>query len=300
MGKNSRRIAFVSLAVLAAVSTPAHAQGYPGFGVPPGWDLFGESVNCSLAPKWDRDASSYRGPALIKRQNEPSRLQFQLYTDMGEVDQQTQLAFVIDGKTFPATFDRAMGRAVISPVPSAFDRAYRAGQRLSVTVDGKEVYQMSLAGSAAAMRALDRCVAEVEVKPLPMVPMIRTVPAPPPPVPVKRIPPPAPPSPPPPPPKPTLARSAVAINPGLWIGEGDYPKSALRAEEEGLVGYQLDIRKSGSVKRCTVTRSSGSAELDERTCKRVKSRARFEPALDEKGKRTVGSYIGSVRWTLPY
>jgi protein TonB len=50
---------------------------------------------------------------------------------------------------------------------------------------------------------------------------------------------------------------------------------------------------------CAVTASSGFAGLDKATCDTVKRRARFEPATDQTGARTTGSFSGSVSWQIP-
>ena len=88
--------------------------------------------------------------------------------------------------------------------------------------------------------------------------------------------PPAPPAPP-LPLRPLKARGAVS---GLISIDFDYPAAAVRAGEQGDVGYRLDVGPNGRVTRCTVTASSGSAILDSETCRMLTARARFTPATD--------------------
>ena len=129
-------------------------------------------------------------------------------------------------------------------------------------------------------------------------PQIETVTAPPPvalpPAPVAV---PAPPPPPAPRFQPVAARPKG--NPGNWATTNDYPSRALREEREGTTGFRLVVGPDGKVADCTVTRSSGSADLDEAACSNIRRRARFEPAKDGDGNPTTGSYSSSVRWVIP-
>ena len=86
---------------------------------------------------------------------------------------------------------------------------------------------------------------------------------------------------------------------GLWVTTNDYPTYDLRLEHQGTTRYRLAINSSGRVTNCTVTSSSGWPGLDKAACDRVSNRARFEPASDETGARTAGSFIGSVSWQIP-
>jgi protein TonB len=59
------------------------------------------------------------------------------------------------------------------------------------------------------------------------------------------------------------------------------------------------VGTDGRVADCSITRSSGSPDLDEATCSNIRRRARFEPAKDGNGQPTTGSYASSVRWVIP-
>lgn len=77
-----------------------------------------------------------------------------------------------------------------------------------------------------------------------------------------------------------LAQSTAATplsSPANWISTADYPASALRASEEGGVGFALEIGPDGRVRSCTITASSGSPTLDQTTCSLITLRARFAP-----------------------
>jgi len=78
----------------------------------------------------------------------------------------------------------------------------------------------------------------------------------------------------------------------------DYPPAAIRAGEEGAVEFELRIGPNGRVERCDILVSSGSAILDSATCAMIRTRARFVPALDSKGKTTWDSLRAKTDWRL--
>jgi len=82
-----------------------------------------------------------------------------------------------------------------------------------------------------------------------------------------------------------------------WITQDDYPPSALRAHEEGVVRYSYRINPQGRVEGCTVTRSSGSKALDQATCSALTRRGRFTPGLDSTSPDAL--HEGSMTWALP-
>lgn len=86
---------------------------------------------------------------------------------------------------------------------------------------------------------------------------------------------------------------------GAWITTDDYPPSAIRAEEEGVVGISLRIDADGRIDSCTVTASSGHASLDQATCRLYQRRARFTPARDDAGTPVASTFTDRVRWQLP-
>jgi len=88
-------------------------------------------------------------------------------------------------------------------------------------------------------------------------------------------------------------------NPGSWMSANDYPSSALRNEEEGVVGFRLTVSKAGMVDGCVVVHSSGSVALDDATCHLMWARARLNPAKDDKGHAVDGTYSSTVRWKIP-
>lgn len=102
----------------------------------------------------------------------------------------------------------------------------------------------------------------------------------------------------PPPAAPPAAPRPPTDWPFRLITPDDYPAGALRGEQEGRVGYHLDIGADGRVTQCRVTRTSGSAALDVRTCQLARIRARFTPARDSTGNAVPDTRDGEVTWRL--
>ena len=110
------------------------------------------------------------------------------------------------------------------------------------------------------------------------------------------------PPPPPMPPAPVPVVTAPAraqADPQSLIGPTDYPESSIRLGEQGAVGFALDVGEDGRVQGCTITRNSPSATLDGLTCRLMRSRARFTPALDSQGNPAPSRVEQEVVWRLP-
>jgi protein TonB len=135
----------------------------------------------------------------------------------------------------------------------------------------------------------------------PAPPPIQTQPTiPPPSPPALRIPPPAPAGPPPAPPAPSKARGARTKNERSWASriQENYPARALREEVEGTVGVRVTVTADGRATGCSVTASSGSDILDAAACAGMERYARFDPALDDAGNPTTGSYSTRITYRL--
>ena len=104
---------------------------------------------------------------------------------------------------------------------------------------------------------------------------------------------------PPPPPSYVNSPRRDRANLASYFSSDDYPAGALRAGAEGTVRFRLIIGVDGRVQNCIVTASSGSPDLDNATCRILRSRARYTPARDYQGNPTVGSDSGTVIWRLP-
>lgn len=77
-----------------------------------------------------------------------------------------------------------------------------------------------------------------------------------------------------------------------------YPRRALEAKEEGMVGFTVTLDNKGEVTGCQVTHSSGHPLLDQETCKLITLNAVFtpDPAL---APSQTKSHEGVINWKLP-
>ena len=105
---------------------------------------------------------------------------------------------------------------------------------------------------------------------------------------------------PPVPPRPKIVAPAVPRgDPSKIITLDDYPQSALRNGEEGVVGFILDVGADGRVPSCIVVRPTKSDALNGATCRIMHVRMRFTPAQDSTGQPVPSRMAQEVRWTLP-
>jgi TonB family protein len=79
----------------------------------------------------------------------------------------------------------------------------------------------------------------------------------------------------------------------------DYPARARRNRESGRVVTGFEVAEDGFVEGCHVVQSSGSAVLDETSCRLLARRMRYDPARNRAGVpvRTPHSYV--FDWVLP-
>jgi len=77
---------------------------------------------------------------------------------------------------------------------------------------------------------------------------------------------------------------------GGRIRNSDYPAALGEAGASGRVSVRYLIGVDGRVSGCTVTASSGNAELDATTCRLITERFRFRPSRGPDG-RPVPSYV---------
>lgn len=148
--------------------------------------------------------------------------------------------------------------------------------------NGTVLERLDLGGLAPALERLGPCISEAAI--------------------AENFPPVAAPPPPPPPPsrrrgkeRPAQARASLAE----LFSDQDYPVSAVRAGESGIVGFRLDVGENGRVVACTIVTTSGSAALDSTTCRLLRARTRFSPALDRKGRVTTDILYGRIIWRMP-
>lgn len=68
------------------------------------------------------------------------------------------------------------------------------------------------------------------------------------------------------------------------LSRRDYPRAARRAGIGGRVVVRIDVGTNGRVANCSIVQSSGSADLDETSCRLIQRRYRYEPARDAAGR----------------
>jgi TonB family protein len=95
------------------------------------------------------------------------------------------------------------------------------------------------------------------------------------------------------------APAMIAGDPAFGISSDDYPIAAMRNAEEGTAAIAYEIAPDGRVEACQVTQSSGSAALDEATCRISTSRGRYRPARDARGKPIRSHGTRRIRWQIP-
>ena len=83
-----------------------------------------------------------------------------------------------------------------------------------------------------------------------------------------------------------------------WVRSRDYPREARAEKRSGQTTIRLAIDDMGSVDGCTVTKSSGHADLDQAACDTVSSRARFRPATNAEAEPVASTYDHTVTWKI--
>lgn len=80
------------------------------------------------------------------------------------------------------------------------------------------------------------------------------------------------------------------------LKDSDYPHELSDAGIGGRVSVRYVVDERGRVGRCDITRSSGSAELDDTTCRLIQERFRFEPSRDARGYPVESVIVESHEW----
>jgi len=83
------------------------------------------------------------------------------------------------------------------------------------------------------------------------------------------------------------------------LDSNDYPPAALRTATQGRVIVRIDVSAEGRAADCATVATSGNAEIDATTCRVIRRRARFRPAIDGAGRRVAARTISTVTWLVP-
>jgi hypothetical protein len=97
-----------------------------------------------------------------------------------------------------------------------------------------------------------------------------------------------------------LGRRAKPLRPlaELFTSE-DYPVDAIIRKAEGRTGFELAIDSNGAPYSCRILEATKEPSLDRVACDVLMARAKFEPALDAKGRPVPDTYAARVVWVLP-
>ncbi|WP_442679790.1 TonB family protein [Sphingomonas sp. ASY06-1R] len=82
------------------------------------------------------------------------------------------------------------------------------------------------------------------------------------------------------------------------IRDGDFPRALAEAGAGGTVGVRYRVGINGRVGDCSVTRSSGNADLDALTCRLIQQRFRFDPSRDGAGRKVPSIIVENHSWLI--
>ncbi|MEA3036208.1 MAG: periplasmic protein TonB [Sphingomonadales bacterium] len=80
------------------------------------------------------------------------------------------------------------------------------------------------------------------------------------------------------------------------LRDKDYPRDLGELGIGGTVVTRFVVGTDGRVSGCTVTRSSGNAELDSQTCRLIEQRYRYKPARDSSGRPVASIDTDDHEW----
>ena len=83
-----------------------------------------------------------------------------------------------------------------------------------------------------------------------------------------------------------------------YFSSDDYPAAARRNQEEGTVGIVVSVNAEGGVESCFIAASTNSSTLDEETCRIIRRRAHFTPAIHASGRPAADFVSARIRWQL--
>jgi len=83
------------------------------------------------------------------------------------------------------------------------------------------------------------------------------------------------------------------------LNDSDYPDKSIMDGHNGLVQFRLDIDAAGAVAGCYVLHRTNPDDFADLTCRLIRQRAKFSPALDRDGKPVKSFFISKVRFVIP-
>jgi periplasmic protein TonB len=289
-----RMIKYLAGLAILLSPLPACARDWPSAG---GWDVAEVDGNaCAMAMEYDGEGSTALGVILDTKAN----VLLVATNDNWSASkgQAYELVYFLNGLAYSGGKSVGTESGFKKGFVTSFDPAFlgdfaKASAIIIKSKDGVMIDDLSLAGSAAGLSVLRRCVAHVKsvadaearerarFAHIPKDPFATVAGEP---IPGT---------------EPAAGRVESARAKGdlaSLISPADYPASAVRGGEEGTTAFRLDIGANGRVTGCTITSSSGSSALDSATCRLMKSRARFTPAIDSSGNPTTDTISSRYTW----
>lgn len=273
-----------AIAVLLGAAGSAEARTWPSAG---GWDIGEADDSCGMMMTYEGKGETEL--TLLKRLDGSVAM---MVTNSGwsAVKGETyELSYHLNGTAWSGEsfgigdkYDVRKGFGASFEADFLLD--FRKSNSLHIYRGETLVDQLSLAGSAAGLAILDRCLAHVrglrlaeqretqKWEHIPDDPFGG--------------------------PRGSRASGAKG-DPARWITNDDYPPAAIRARAEGVSSIAWTIDVDGRVIDCKVVRSSENADLDAAACAALTRRARYSPALDEAGNPVRSSGQRDVGWKLP-
>ena len=96
-----------------------------------------------------------------------------------------------------------------------------------------------------------------------------------------------------------LLRKAYPTEPSAnWFSDNDYPAEMLRGGYQGIVNFRILVDETGKASSCRIQVSTRPKAFDDVVCAKVMKRARFHPALDEKGKPAPSYWRQTVSFKI--
>ena len=276
-------LAWLGLFTLGA--TQLQARATPGAG---GWEIMTGDDMCAMTQEFEGEGATQLLLGLYTNGKVAV-----LVTNTGWTtieSQKYEIVYVLNGAAFEggtSTGSRVGSRKGFGTnFDAGFLKDFAAAPYLTIkSSDGTIIDDLNLAGSAAGLNELRRCVSrekaladaaareEAKLAHIPKDPFASVSP------------------------KGPLSAELRLPLVSLFSGN-DYPPSSLLNREEGKVHYRLTVGTDGRVSTCTVTQSSGFAELDAATCRILQARARFNPARNDAGLAIEGTFEKTVSWSL--
>ncbi|MEM6474859.1 MAG: TonB family protein [Pseudomonadota bacterium] len=91
-------------------------------------------------------------------------------------------------------------------------------------------------------------------------------------------------------------RALTPLRSSQWVRAEDFRRIPDLRGGQGVLRFTLLVNEEGRVEECAVNTSTGSRELDAKTCRTLQKRARFMPATDANGDARPATYSSDVRF----